>query len=465
MPRKARLLARIRERTSDAPAARSLLLPAASFFRVEERSGAPLLIATCLALAWSNSPWSDAYASLWATELSLQLGGAVQSASLRHWVNDLLLPLFFFVIGMEVKQEVVRGQLASVERAALPTAAALGGVLAPAGLYAWIATGSEAARGWGIPVATDIAFALAILALLGRRVPVALKVLVLAFAALDDVLGVLIIALFYSSEISWLALGLAGVLLCATGGLRALMVRGTALFVLIGVAVWLCVLQSGVHATIAGVVLGLLAPTRPSVAPDAFTDRAEALVHELRGADENERDALLGELEERLEGLESTSERLAHLVNPWVSYAILPLFALANAGVEFSAESIGSLAESPAAWGVAGGLLVGKPLGILAFSWIAVALGLARLPEGVGWRHVIGMGLLGGIGFTVSLFIGELAFRGDRELLDSAKVAILLGSALAGAAGWVVLRTAPLEGAETERENASPTVGQGEDAR
>jgi len=466
-------MARVELRAERAHLGRRLLLPVQEFVRVEERSGVPLLLAAVVALAWANL--GAGYDAFWDREVGIDLGWVTARESLRTTVRDGLLPLFFLVVGMEIKHELAVGELSSRTRAALPLAAALGGMLVPAAAYLAVTWGGEHVEGWGVPVATDIAFALAVLALLGKRVPRELKVLVLAFATVDDVGGVLVIALAYSSSVDLLALGVAGGLLAVFLALRVLGVRNLGLYVLSGVALLFAMHFSGVHTTIAAVALGFLTPARPSVDREEFRERAEQVVEQLAEALDREREeheavdaakagggededrqheevehelaeseareaqeALLGSMEELTVGTEAPTDRLVRKLNPWVGYLVLPLFALSHAGLVLRGESLTESAQHPVALGVAAGLVLGKPLGILLFAWVAVRLGLAELPGAVRWHHVVGIGFLAGIGFTVSLFIAELAVQ-EEAALTAAKLGVLAASVLAGLAGWLYL--------------------------
>lgn len=418
-----------------------------------------LLLCTVVALTWANSPWARTYFSLWQTKLAIGLGNLVLAKPLLSWINDGLMAVFFFIVGLEIKREVLVGALASRRRAALPLAAALGGMLVPAGLYIALNIGGAGASGWGIPMATDIAFALGVLALLGSRIPPALKVFLTALAITDDIGAVLVIALFYTAGISWpgLAIG-AGFLILLVAANRA-GVRHPLVYGLLGVGLWLALLKSGVHATAAGVLVAMTIPARARIDTEEFLARSRAILDRFKHADKREeqvltireRQAALQALESACEHAETPLQRLERALHPWVTFAILPLFALANAGVVLGSYP-------PSAWthpvtlGVIVGLVVGKPLGITLFAWLAVRSGLAAMPPGVTWRGICGAGWLGGIGFTMSLFIAGLAF-GDIPLLSVAKVGILTASLIAGVAGWMLLRgISPTAGKEMVAE-------------
>ncbi len=426
------------------PAAAILLRPFERFFALESASGLLLLAAALVAIVWANSPWAATYFRLWETPVTVGAGDLALSKSLLHWINDGLMVIFFFVVGLEIKREVLIGELASPKKAALSVAAAIGGMLVPATIFAALNFGGPGSAGWGIPMATDIAFALGVIALLGSRVPLALKVFVTAVAIVDDLGAVIVIALFYTAELSWMALAIAAVTLSLLMGVNLLGIRRLPLYVVLGVVLWLAVLESGVHATIAGVLLALTIPARRLIDAPEYLRRAKLYVEEFEeevqpGRSEptaDQRDALLS-LEKMTEQIQTPAARLEHGLHPWVSFLIMPLFALANAGVALGGD-VGSMLTSPVALGVILGLVLGKPIGIVLASWISTRMGVAMLPDGVGWHQIAGVSLLCGIGFTMSLFIASLAFA-DAALLDGAKVGIMAASLIAGAAGSVVL--------------------------
>jgi Na+:H+ antiporter, NhaA family len=401
---------------------------------------------TAIALIWANSPWALQYTRLWETSIELGFGGARFGMSLLQWVNDGLMAVFFLLVGLEIKREIVLGELSSKRKAALPIFAALGGMVVPALIYAALNMGKAGAKGWGIPMATDIAFALGVLALLGNRVPFALKVFLAAVAIVDDIGAVLVIAVFYTSHIQWLGIALAVFVLAVLLMMNALGVRSPLAFMLGGLALWVCMLFSGVHPTIAGVLLAFAIPTRVHLDPVEFDTRAKETLAEFERAGEGgqrtmmneERQTAVRELERACERVQMPLERIEDVVQPWVAFGIMPLFALANAGVVLGG-GLETLLASEIGLGVLLGLLLGKPVGIAIFSYVSVRLGLAQLPARVGWRQMIGAGVLGGIGFTMSLFIAELAFR-DGESLTTAKVAILGASLVAGLGGFLLLR-------------------------
>ena len=401
------------------------------FLDTEAAGGVVLLLAAVTALVWANSPWRGSYETLWSTELTLGLGRHVLADDLHHWVNDGLMALFFFVVGLEIKRELVHGDLRDRRAAALPVLAALGGMAAPALLYLVVAGGSDGARGWGIPMATDIAFAVGVVALLGSRVPAALKLFLLTLAIVDDIGAIVVIAVFYAGDVQPEYLLVAAALVASMLALRAVGVVRLAPYVLVGLAVWLATRASGVHPTIAGVVLGLLAPARPLIPAAVARQWAGDLTDDPTPA---EMDAMTRLARTAV----SPAERLEHRLHPWTSFVVVPLFALANAGVEIGGDAIDGPDVTRVTAAVVVGLVAGKALGITGAAWLAVRSGLGRLPEGASWAMVAGIACVGGIGFTVSLFIAELAFAAG-PLQDAAKVGVLGASTLAAVVGTAVL--------------------------
>lgn len=422
---------------------REVHLPAQEFIRTEGIGSAVLLAAAVSALVLANSPLAEAFAALWETKVGLDLGVVSVSKTLHHWVNDGLMALFFFVVGLEIKREVLHGQLADVRRAALPVAAALGGMAGPALVFLAINAGGEGARGWGIPMATDIAFALGVLGLLGRSIPGQLRIFLLALAIVDDLGAILVIAVFYTEQIVPGALGAGAVVLGLLLLMRVMGVRSAGAYILPGFLFWLAILESGVHATLAGVVLGILTPSRHYYDDQTTLAQGRALLDRYEQAlgrdDHNDAEATLGQLEELVVGTESPLERLERKVHPWTAFVVLPVFALVNAGVGVSPATLADAAGNPVAQGIVAGLIVGKLMGIFGASWLAAKLGLAALPPGVRWGHIAGVSLLAGIGFTVSLFIAELAYA-DPATVAVAKVGILVASVVAGAGGFLILK-------------------------
>jgi Na+:H+ antiporter, NhaA family len=411
-------------------------------FVQSETSGSILLFgATVVALAWANSPWSESYLALW--KLPLNMGRhSLFSMDLHHWIDDGLMVLFFLVVGLEIKREIVKGELSSFRQAALPIMAALGGMILPAVIYFALNRSGTGAPGWGIPMATDIGFALGVLALLGKRIPSNLRVFMLALAIVDDVGAILVIAFIYTPQLSLSALAVAGVLLVVlvAVGMRQAPIS---VYVVVGFFFWAAVLSSGVHATIAGVILGLLAPIKPKFRPEELPDVAEPLLRTFRSQilnqDKSSAEATLAELDGLLRGTDSIAERLERSIHPWVCFFVLPLFALASAGVPLSTEQLKLALSSPIALGIFLGLLIGKCVGIIAFSYLAVHIKIAVMAEGLTWAGIAGVGILAGLGFTVALFISGLSFE-EGAMVATAKVAVLAASLAAGAIGYIYLR-------------------------
>ncbi|MDP9493728.1 MAG: Na+/H+ antiporter NhaA [Actinomycetota bacterium] len=425
---------------------RTFVQPFARFASTEASSGVVLLVAALVALVWANSPWSDSYFQVFdETRLVFAVGPVEVNETLGHFINDGLMAVFFFVVGMEIKRELVVGELRDSKAAALPAFAALGGMAVPALIYLWITSGlgPEVAAGWGIPMATDIAFTLGVVALLGSRVPAAARVFILALAIADDLGAILVIALFYTSDLSpgWLALAVAG-LAVVWGGQRA-GVRSLVFYVPMAGLVWLATLESGIHATLAGVALGFLTPARSLYSADELEEKAREILDTYPMGDTPEDEEKSDHEAELLADLARESipplNRLENRLVPWSSFVIVPLFALANAGVAIRDTDLADMLLDRVALGVALGLVIGKFVGITFFSLLTVRLGWGRLPQGTTWRHIVGLALLAGIGFTVSLFITNLAFD-NRVLADMARVGILAGSLISGLLGALLLR-------------------------
>ena len=425
-----------------------LMRPVQRFMHEEASSGIVLFVAAVVALVWANSPWYHTYEELFEMHVSIGFGEWVLNETLHHWVDDGLMAVFFFVVGLEIKRAVVVGELRSVRRAALPIFAALGGMIVPALIYIAFNAGGEGARGWGIPMATDIAFSLGVLALLGTRAPLPLKIFLAAFAIIDDIGAVIVIAVFYTGDIAWGNLGIGAIFLAVLAVVGRLGIRHPLVYAPLGVIVWLAFLYSGVHATVAGVLVAATIPIRVRVDSAGFLARCRdlLLIFERSGGygheDEtsSEQRAILKEVEDTAQEMQSPLQRFETALHPWVAFLIMPLFALSNAGVRLEGDVSGALTHltHPVAVGIILGLVVGKQLGVTAFSLVAVRLGFAELPYGVTWSQFYGVACLGGIGFTMSLFITNLAF--SSEILNTeAKMGILLGSAIAGIIGYLVL--------------------------
>jgi NhaA family Na+:H+ antiporter len=426
---------------SDRAVPRRVVQPLQSFLEEETSSAVLLLGAATLALAWANSPWRQSYFDLWDTVLTLRVGDWQLSGDLRHWVNDGLMSLFFLVVGLEIKREFLTGELRDPKAAVVPVAAAFGGMVVPAVIYLALNAGGEGAHGWGVPMATDIAFALGVLTLAARRAPASLKPFLLTLAIVDDIGAILVIAVFYSTGISPIALLVAAALVGTIVVLQRFDVQATVVYLALGVAVWVALYESGVHPTIAGVLLGLLTPAVPFQRPRAVSEEA-VRVAETTLDDPEPPDADAPEwlrLARLSREAVSPLARVEATLHPWTSYLIVPLFALANAGVALSADALQDAATSRITLGIVLGLVVGKLIGITGASLLMVRTGLGRLPASCTWRHIAGLATVAGIGFTVSLFIADLAFGGG-PLKDQAKVGILAASLVAGALGLVTFR-------------------------
>jgi len=421
----------------------TILAPFLRFARLEASGGILLLFATVAALVWANSPWEASYHALLHTPVSVGFGKYILAQDLHQFINDGLMCIFFFLVGLEIKREILTGELSSAKRAALPFAAALGGVVLPSLIYFAMNRRSEAVSGWAVPMATDIAFALGVLALLGKRVPITLKIFVTALAIVDDIAAVLIIAVFYTSGISFKSLIAALVGVGASFLANRLGVRKPLVYAVIGIFVWLATLKSGVHATVAGIVLAFTIPAEASLGISEFLKGGREIFQRIAGISEGEIDALRRqesaayELERRSERLQTPLWRIEHGLQPWVSLVIMPVFALANAGVHILGKVAPAL-TSTAGLGVGLGLWIGKPIGITLFSWLAVSSGLASKADSFSWRSLFGASCLCGIGFTMSLFIATLAFA-DTPFLDVSKIGTLAASVAAGLGGSLVL--------------------------
>ena len=425
-----------------------VLMPFQEFFRSKSTSGILLIAGALAALVWANSPWAESYDALWETRFTVGFGAAALSKPVILWVNDGLMALFFFVVGLEIKREFLVGELSSRSQAVLPIAAAVGGMVVPASLFVLANRGEPSISGWGIPMATDIAFALGILALLGDRVPYQIKIFLTAVAIVDDIGSILVIALFYTANISFTMLGLGALCLVLAFAGNRMGVRTPVFYALVGCLLWFFVLKSGVHSTVAGVLMAFAIPARTRCDAEAFSFNASRLLDDYREAvgpgesvltNEDMHSSLLS-MQRIVTRAQTPLQRLEHGLHPLVDYVVMPVFALANAGVSLS----GGIAApaAPAALGTALGLVLGKPLGIVLMVLLIIRFS-EGYPRGVTFRHFLGAGLLGGIGFTMSLFIATLAFANAPELLAGAKTAVLGASLVAGVAGYLVLRTTP----------------------
>jgi len=435
------------------------------FTRLQASGGLLLIIASIFALIWANSSLAHYYYEFLETHLAISIGSFQISHELLHWVNDGLMVIFFFVVGLEIKRELTVGELASPRRAALPISAAVGGMIVPAAIYMIFNYNTEGQPGWGIPMATDIAFMLGVLTLFGNRIPLSLKIFFTALAIVDDIGAVMVIALFYTAEIEWVALIIAGVIFVGLIILNRMGVRSTMPYGILGIGLWLAFLESGIHPTIAGVLLAFMIPSRSVASVEAFQAQCSAVLNGVdrvgpngvRISPSNRSQEAAMTLEAMAERMQTPAQRLERSLLPWVTYVILPVFAFANAGVTLQGDFVNTVTD-PIALGIILGLLVGKPLGIGFFSWLAVKSRLADLPLNVGWSQLFSTSFLAGIGFTMALFIASAAFA-DPALLSIAKLSIILASLLAGLVGSVLLLfTASAKESMTEMETASAGV-------
>lgn len=420
--------------------------PIAAFTQSQASGGVLLLICTVIAVVWANSAWWSTYNSILMTEFLVSVGPVELELSLLHLINEGLMAVFFLLVGLEIKREILVGELSTRKTAALPIMAAIGGMVVPALIYFLFNKGGPGADGWAIPMATDIAFSLGVLALLGTRAPLSLKIFLTALAIVDDLGAVLVIAVFYTEDMNSTALMVVAGLTAVLVGLNVLKVRNLVPYILLGICLWLAMLSSGIHATIAGVILALTIPTRIRLNATEFLKKGRDLFDRFeRGKTLDESDALLSDerqaalhaIEKSCEDVQMPLQRMEHALHTPVNFIIMPLFALANAGIVLSGVGISDLAGSVTA-GVILGLLFGKAIGITLFAWLAVRFGIAALPRRISWTHIAGVAFLGGIGFTMSLFIADLAFD-SASVTSDAKLGILLGSLLSGVVGAILI--------------------------
>ena len=438
---------------SDRYVPRTVVQPLQRILRHEAAGGVVMLVAAAIAILWANSPWAASYTEAWHTPLRVELGGVLDldHLSLQTWVNDALMTVFFLLVGVEIKREVVHGELRDARAVALPVIAAIGGMIVPAAIYAAINAGGPSANGWAVPMATDIAFAVGVVTLAGKRVPLAAKIFLLTLAVADDIGAIVVIAIFYASAVSW------GWLACAASAVAVILVmrrsdvQSLAPYLAVGAFAWLALLESGVHATLIGVALGLLTPAWPLRSPRRFPAEARRAINRIEAAyydrvltprefAENEQN--IAEVARLAMFSTSPLERLERALSPWVAYVVVPVFALANAGVALDAGAIRGVFSDPTTIGVVLGLVAGKTIGVFGATALTVRLGIARLPLGTTWRHLFGLATSAGVGFTVALFVTSLSFD-TAATADAAKVGILAGSTLAGIIGFTILRTAP----------------------
>lgn len=435
-------------KVSGEPKINTILSPAIRFFELEQSSGILLIAVAVIAIIWANSPFAGIYFELWEKTLSFGFGDFRLEKTLHHWINDGLMAVFFFVVGLEIKRELVIGELSGFKKAALPVVAAIGGMVFPAAIYAAINSGTEASAGWGIPMATDIAFAIGVLSLLGSRVSLSLKVFLTALAIIDDLGAVIVIAVFYSADISLMMLGLGGLVIVVLILMNLMNVRFTLVYVILGLILWFFFLKSGVHATIAGVLLALTIPAKTRINTREFFGSVKNAIDELKNKNlVNDADSVSPQVKEIVYGIEEVCEsisapahRLEHKLHPYVAFFIMPVFALANAGVSLGNASAGIF--SGVTTGIFFGLVLGKITGITLLPWLSIKAGFGEMPGGTTFRQLFGAACLAGIGFTMSLFIANLAF-GSGDLLEYSKLGIISASLAAGITGYLILRSGP----------------------
>ncbi|CAA6812897.1 MAG: Na+/H+ antiporter NhaA type [uncultured Sulfurovum sp.] len=421
--------------------------PFEHFLHAQTTTGMVLMFMTIVALVLANSPLAESYSHFFHTYIDFNVGSWKLSHTIHHWINDGLMAIFFFIIGLEIKREILVGELSNVKAAVLPIIAAIGGMVIPALIYFSINSGGEGANGWGIPMATDIAFAISALVLLGNRVPRALVAFLVALAIVDDLGAVLVIAIFYTEQIQTLPLMLAGASFLIMLAFNRFGIHMILPYFIVGLFMWFFMLESGVHATIAGVIAAMAIPSKPKRTPDSFAkdirnklDDFEKLPFKPDHTVDKEQKAILTNIQDRIDAVSTPSLRLEHSLHLPVALIVIPLFALANAGISIDFSSIGSTIMSPISIGIILGLILGKVLGIFGLAWIAVKLKIADLPEGSSMSQIFGVAFLGAIGFTMSIFVADLAFINNPELIFQAKVGILAASLFAGLFGYFWLR-------------------------
>ena len=435
-----------------------ILTPFEEFIHRQTTSGLLLMAMAVLALVLANGPLYSTYQHIAHTSINLGIGSWALEMSLQHWINDGLMALFFFVVGLELKREILVGELASLRNAVLPIGAAVGGMVVPALIYFAINPDGEAARGWGIPMATDIAFAIGALALLASRVPKALITFLVALAIVDDLGAVMVIAVFYTDSIALEPLAIAGGLFALLMVFNLIGIRKSLPYLIVGALLWYALLQSGVHATLAGILVALTIPAVPRYNPERFSEHVKELMQRFDASHQPGKSimtndalrAVVQTLENGVHSVEAPLQRLEHVWHMPVAYLVIPVFALANAGIPLAFDSLGESLSHPVMLGVTLGLILGKFIGITGFSWVLLKLGVAVLPKDTRFTQIAGVSLLAGIGFTMSIFVAQLGFEGQEELLLMAKTGILAASLLAGAAGfiWLYLASKPLEAKE-----------------
>ena len=423
-----------------------IIAPVSRFIHLEYTSGILLLFSVVVAIVWANSSFGDSYHHLWETDFAIAIGKYALNKPLHIWINDGLMAIFFFVIGLELKREFMDGELSTFKKAVMPMSAALGGMIGPAVIYTLINLNSAGAHGWGIPMATDIAFALALLSMAGKNIPTAVKVFLSALAVADDLGAIVVIAFFYTAQVNFLALGIAGIFLLILLIGNRLGIRNSAFYLIFGICVWIGFLLSGVHATIAGVLVAFTIPAITKINENVYSENLRALSYQFEKEIPNNSTLTTPEQHQTIQQVKDLSlaaetplQKIEHALHPWVAFVIMPLFALANSGIIIGADFFSSIIN-PVSLGVATGLIVGKFIGILLFTFIMVRAGVGSLPKGANWKHIIGIALLAGVGFTMSLFISGLAFT-NNILVEQAKYGILIASIIAGVSGYLFLKS------------------------
>lgn len=421
-----------------------IISPVNRFIHLEYTSGIVLLTSVVIAIIWANLAYEN-YHHVWEINFSIGLGDLALNHPLHTWINDGLMAIFFFVIGLELKREFMDGELSTFRKALLPMSAALGGMVVPALIYFAINQGTLAVKGWGVPIATDIAFALALLSMAGKNIPPSIKIFLSALAVADDLGAVLVIAFFYTGDVDFTSLGMAGIFLGVLLFGNRLGVRSSLFYLIVGVGVWVNFLISGVHATIAGILIAFTIPAVTKIDEKAYSAKLKKLTHIFEQEIPNNSTLTTPEQHKTIQHVKDLSlaaetplQKIEYALHPWVAFGIMPLFALANAGIVIGGDFFSSIIN-PISIGVILGLIVGKLTGILSFTWLMVKTGAVELPEGANWRHITGVALLAGIGFTMSLFISGLAFK-NPVFIEQAKYGILIASVIAGVSGWLILK-------------------------
>jgi NhaA family Na+:H+ antiporter len=426
-----------------------IIKPTQRFFKKEAASSLLLLAASLIALVWANFSVFASYHHIWHTEIGFIIGGSTISKSLIHWINDGLMALFFFTVGLEIKRELLVGELSTPKKALFPVFAAIGGMAVPGIIFAAINYNTPSAGGWAIPMATDIAFAMGAMAIFGTKLPMGLRVFLAAFAIADDLGAVLIIALFYTKEIVVYNLVLCGILILILGIVNFLWIRWTIVYAVLGILIWIAVLGSGLHPTVAGIIVSMFIPAQGKYDTDLFVQKVKERLNAFQCAENSCGFSILlnsdhlnavQSLEHDCHNIETPLQRILHVLHPWVAFLILPIFALGNAGLTFHDLNFSETIRHPLTMGIILGLFLGKPIGITLFSYLSVKLKIADLPQGIAWPNIIGVSMFGGIGFTMSLFVSGLSFTAP-ELINYSKLAILIGSVISAAAGIIFLFT------------------------